>query len=124
MLANLPVTIEVDMEKVLEGLLEDFDNEDMVNFVEEMIDRTGDQDLMNSIYEMLRSKHQEYLEAMGISEDEYKTDYAEPGIYDEGIEVSVAEEEEVEDEAWSTEDPDAILEEENIMDVFTTEDDK
>lgn len=119
------VNIEINGGDIIAAMIEDLGIDELVEFVEELVDTVADGDLTNELYELMRNKHEDWLEAMGVDECEYQSDYAGPGIYD-GIEASIAEddlddEDDEDDEHWTTDDDD-VFREENPMDVFTTED--
>lgn len=123
-MAQLSITPEINMGDILTAMIDELDNDDMVEFVEELMDIVSDDDFNHELYELMRRKHEEFLELSGITEDEYQSDYspADYDIDDEDAEIDLSDDDEKE-EAWIT-DSDGDFGEEDPMDIFTTDDNK
>lgn len=106
---QLSISPEINMGDVLHAMVEEFGTEELIDFVDELVEQIADGDFTNELYELMRAKHEDWLEEMGLEESDYRTDYADPTIYSD-VEMD---DEDDDDEEWST-DPDD--------DFFTTDD--
>lgn len=100
------INIEIDTGDVIQGLIEDFGIEDIIDFVDELIERVGDDDFTHGLYEMARLKHEDWLANNDISEEQYRKDYADSMLYED--EEEVLDTNEMCDEQWITDTDDNV----------------
>lgn len=126
--------MDIELGKVIDAILIDLSIDEITDLFEEIVDKMEDQDLLNNVYELFKRKHEEWLDNTNLSEEEYQYHYADPTIYPDAKNPTDEEEDDNEDgntsvdervteveEPWITEVETDEEDDENVMDVFSTD---
>ena len=119
------VSVDIDMDSVIEAIMNDLTQGEMIDFVDELIETVSDGDFTNELYELLRRKHEEWLDVAGVDESQYREEFADPTLYPEVEDDDFDDDEEDDpeseaalidaEEPWTTDEED-----DGDVDVFNT----